>query len=415
MRAIAAAALVLALATRAGADSCVTCHQDLPDPLGTPVEGMKTDVHAKAGLSCAACHGGDPADDGLTAMDARKGFVGKPAPDRIPDLCGRCHGDESFMRRFNPQLPTDQFAQYRTSVHGRRLRQGDAKVATCISCHGVHGILPVSDARSPVYPSNVAQTCARCHADANYMAEYRIRTDQLVRYQRSVHGQLLRAERDLSAPTCNDCHGNHGAYPPGADSVAAVCGQCHAVNRDLFLGSPHHAPFERLGLPECVTCHGNHQIDRTSDDMLGVEPTAVCVGCHADDSKGYSAARQMRTAVDRLREVIDAADRAVSRADAAGMEVSEAEFALQSAREGLVQTRNQVHAFDPVALDKVASAAAETAAGAERTGETALFDLASRRWMALIPLSAIGIVAVVLHLKIRSLDGSGGSPGATST
>src|SRR5215468_8056883 len=120
MRALAAAALALALATQARADGCVTCHEGLPGPLGAPVEGMKTDVHAKTGLSCAGCHGGDPADDGLTAMDVEKGFAGKLAPDRIPDLCGRCHADETFMRRFNPQLATDQLAQYRTSMHGRR-------------------------------------------------------------------------------------------------------------------------------------------------------------------------------------------------------------------------------------------------------------------------------------------------------
>lgn len=411
MRLAAAGALALALATRAAADRCVTCHRDLPAPLGTPVEGMQADVHAKAGLSCADCHGGDPADDELTAMDEKKGFVGKPAPERIPGLCGRCHADENFMRRFNPQLSTDQLAQYRTSVHGQRLAEGDTKVATCVSCHGVHGILSVGDARSPVYPSNVAGTCARCHTDANTMASYGIPTDQLVKYQHSVHGQLLLTQRDLSAPTCNDCHGNHGAFPPGADSVAAVCGQCHAINKDLFLASPHRAAFAHLGLPECVTCHGNHQIARTSDEMLGVGPVAVCVTCHAADSKGHAAAQRMRAAVDRLRESIGGAEKTLARADAAGMEVSEAEFALLSAREALVQTRNQVHAFDPAALERVASAGTETAAGAARTGQAALVEFANRRWMALIPLGMIGIVAVLLYRKIRTLD-ENARPGA---
>jgi hypothetical protein len=247
------------------------------------------------------------------------------------------------------------------------------------------------------------------------MAGYDLRTDQLVAYQRSVHGQLLLIERDVSAPTCNNCHGNHGAYPPGADSVAAVCGQCHAINKDLFLGSPHKAAFARLGLPECVTCHGNHQIARTSDEMLGVGPVAVCVTCHPADSKGYTAAKRMRAAVDRLRAEIEAAERTLGRAETAGMEVSEAAFVLQNAREALVQTRNQVHAFDLAALEKVATAGTEAAAGAARTGEAALVELANRRWMALIPLGAIGIVALVLYLKIRSLDENGGPPGGATS
>jgi predicted CXXCH cytochrome family protein len=333
-----------------------------------------------------------------------RGFVGKPSPDRIPAFCGRCHEDEGYMRRFDPQLPTDQLAQYRTSVHGRRLAEGDTQVATCVSCHGVHGILEPGDARGPVFPSNLAQTCARCHADPSRMAAYGLRTDQLAKYQRSVHGHLLLIERDLSAPTCNDCHGNHGAYPPGADSVASVCGQCHVINKELFLASPHQAAFARLGLPECVTCHGNHEVSRTSDEMLGVGAVAVCVGCHPPESKGYEGARRMRADVDRLRVALKDAEQTLARAAAAGMEVSEPEFALQGARESLVQTRNQVHAFDPAALEKVASAGTETAAAAGRAGQAALVEFANRRWMALIPLGAIALVGVLLYRKIRALQ-----------
>ena len=54
-------------------------------------------------------------------------------------------------------------------------------------------------------------------------------TDQLANYQQSVHYAALTKGNDLSAPTCNDCHGNHGAAPPGAGSVVNVCGTCHAV------------------------------------------------------------------------------------------------------------------------------------------------------------------------------------------
>jgi len=393
--------LALLAPATARADSCIDCHTDLPEPLGTPVAGMRADVHARAGLGCAACHGGDPADPELSAMAPTKGFVGKPTPTDVPAFCGRCHADAAYMRRFGPSLPTDQLPRYRTSVHGERLAGGDARVATCVSCHGVHGILPGSDARSLVHKTNVAATCARCHADAQRMAGYAIPTDQLVKFQRSVHGQQLLVAHDLAAPTCNDCHGNHGAFPPGADSVAGVCGQCHVTQKDLFLASPHRPAFQRLGLAECVVCHGNHDIARTSDQMLGVGAVATCVTCHAPDTKGWAAAARMRAAVDSLRDTIDGADAILARASVAGMEVGEPRYALQAAREALVATRNQVHSFDPASVEKTVGGGLAVARASEQTGRSALEQLTERRWMALIPLGMIALVAALLFAKIR--------------
>jgi predicted CXXCH cytochrome family protein len=395
--------LVSAAAPAGAGDSCVTCHETLGDPSDRIVEGMKLDVHRKAGLSCADCHGGNPEDEEATAMEG-KAFVGKPGRGAIPGFCGRCHADEAVMRRYNPQLPTDQLSEYGTSVHGRRLAAGDTKVAHCVSCHGVHGILPSSDARSPVHPTNVGTTCAHCHGDAALMTTYGIPTDQLAKYERSVHGRLVLVERDLGAPTCNDCHGNHGAFPPGADSVAMVCGQCHAINKDLFLTSPHKTAFQEQGLAECVVCHGNHEVVRATDDMLGTGPTAVCTGCHAADSGGYAGAGRMRASVDELRQAIVAAKGALASASSAGMEMSEEEFAIQSANEALIHARNQMHAFDVAALEKVAREGTETARSTERNARAALAEFANRRRLAAIPLGMIALVAVVLYRKIRSLD-----------
>ena len=142
------------------------------------------------------------------------------------------------MKKFNPALRVDQEKEYATSVHGQLLKTGNTKVATCISCHGVHGIRAVNDALSSVYPLNVAETCAKCHGDAAHMAEFKIPTDQYANYKRSVHAKALYERQDLAAPTCNDCHGNHGAAPPGIASVANVCGQCHARQGELFQASP---------------------------------------------------------------------------------------------------------------------------------------------------------------------------------
>src|SRR5207244_221074 len=97
------------------------------------------------------------------------------------------------------------------------------------------------------------------------------------KYLRSVHAEALLKKQDLSAPTCNDCHGNHGAAPPGTASVGNVCGTCHARQAELFNMSPHQAVFDALAIPQCLACHGNHEVRHPTDAWLGVEPNAVCV------------------------------------------------------------------------------------------------------------------------------------------
>ncbi len=389
-----------------GEDSCVTCHAALPDALGAPVEAEKAGVHAAAGITCADCHGGDPTDEGPTAMEPEKGFVGKPSHAGTPKFCGRCHSNRAYMRQRKPELSTDQEDTYYTSVHGKRLRQGDERVAVCTSCHGIHGILPVSNAKSPVYPLNVARTCARCHADPAYMAPYKIPTNQFAQYQQSVHAEILFGRRDLSAPTCNDCHGNHGAYPPGATSVAAVCGQCHAVNMDLFVASPHKKAFDQLGLPECVTCHGNHSIQRTSDEMAGTSGVAVCITCHTEGSTGYKGAAEIGKTLSELASLLSEAKQQVSLAERAGMETLDARYLLQEANEALVQSRNLVHSSDPEQVKKAAAEGQKKAATALEDATTAIEEVSKRKRMLAIPLSLIGLLILLLYLKLRQIEGA---------
>ena len=123
------------------------------------------------------------------------------------------------------------------------------KVATCVSCHdrphgsgketGKHGVVPASDMNSPVYPTRVAATCAKCHADKTLMAGRRyndkpLPCDEYAKWRASVHGRAMMDKGDLSAATCNNCHGNHGAAPPQIDAVANACGTCHGKNAKLF-------------------------------------------------------------------------------------------------------------------------------------------------------------------------------------
>src|SRR5215467_4213174 len=188
-------------------NTCLVCHASLDPPLQVTEQQFSSDVHSQKGLTCASCHGGDPAKADMDAMSKAAGFRGKIERKDVPELCGRCHSDAGFIRKYNPSLRTDQLSQYKTSVHGKLFARGDTKVAVCIDCHGVHGLRPASDSRSKVYVLNIALTCSRCHADANYMKGYGIPTDQFTKYGTSVHHDALAVRGDLSAPTCTTCHG----------------------------------------------------------------------------------------------------------------------------------------------------------------------------------------------------------------
>ena len=181
---IALAFIVLPLRAIAGQaaepNSCVACHSTLPDRrLATPAQQfVAADVHRDKGFACVDCHGGNPTSaDKLrshdtTGRESAIAFKGKPTGQTIVTTCARCHSDAELMRSFAPKQRVDQATEYAASVHGKKLAAGDHNVATCASCHGAHGVRLVSDAKSPVFATNVAATCASCHANEAHMASY---------------------------------------------------------------------------------------------------------------------------------------------------------------------------------------------------------------------------------------------------
>jgi predicted CXXCH cytochrome family protein len=406
--ALVAVVLLAAPAWAAGPakDSCSVCHLETGDDrLAAPVKAYAADVHRAKGFGCTACHGGDPKADGMEAMDPAKGYIGKPAGGRIVQVCGRCHADARFMKQYNPALRVDQVAEYESSVHGRRLRElKDPKVATCVSCHSPHGIRPPSDPASTVHPLRVADTCGRCHADPKYMASYKIPTDQRDKYRQSVHWAAMTEKGDLSAPTCNDCHGNHGAAPPGVSWVGNVCGQCHSVMGELFAKSRHATVFAQMGAPGCAACHDNHDIRKPGDAMLGADGKAVCANCHQPGDPGGTAAGTMRSLIDALAGESEKARVVLAKAEHAGMEVSQPLFDLNGARDALVKARAAVHAFTVPAVKAETDAGLAIAAKAYARGVKALEELTFRRTGLVVSVAIIAVLIVALVLKIRAIE-----------
>lgn len=388
-----------------GANQCISCHQEIESEDG-PAHTFARDIHSQKGLGCQDCHGGNSALDDMEAVRKSAGYRGVPDGLAIPEFCSRCHGDAGFMHEHNPSLPVDQLSKYKTSVHGIRLFQNkDRKVATCVSCHTAHQI---ADARMPystTYPANLPSTCGVCHSDRSYMAEYGIPTDQETKYRESVHGKALLIKKDNSAPVCNDCHGNHGAAPPGASSLSAVCGLCHAVEADLYNLSPHKIAFQQQGLPMCETCHGNHDIEKPGDSLIGLGANQLCGNCHSPDDQN-SAPRQIdstRVYLARITAAADSAARQVREAGVKGMMITDEEFTLKEIDQNLIQIRSLIHAFSADSLVPYVNDVM-TKSEAVKTQAAALIDeYYFRRWGLGISSIIITLLALALFLKIRSL------------
>jgi cytochrome b subunit of formate dehydrogenase len=200
--------------------ACARCHP-------AQVRSAAHDVHADT-IACVRCHG---------VHDMR------PVPDRstrfidvaIARACSGCHPAEA--------------ATYWKDVHGRtasgqacgRLPLDNGPAATCVSCHGEHGI---RRAKNASWRFAVADACINCHADAG------------VSFRDSYHGQASRVG-STKAAECADCHTPHHVLPASdtASSVSgghrlATCQKCHTNAKAGFLGyRPHANPMTPADSP----------------------------------------------------------------------------------------------------------------------------------------------------------------------
>jgi predicted CXXCH cytochrome family protein len=414
-------------------DNCIICHADPwqdsavllssdPEADGLPAHmnlgEFTNDVHFRRGVSCAGCHGGDPLDTVMTDPT----YESMPtAPRRhedrtwIPKFCARCHGDPVIMRRFDPDLPTDQYAKYRESRHGQKLLdEGDSKAAQCVSCHGAHGIRQPRSPKSTVHAKNVPETCGTCHSDAEYMKGYVGRngeplpTHQLEEYQSSVHGRALLEEGDLGAPACNDCHGSHAAMPPEVSSVAQVCRTCHAGNGELFDGSSHKEAFDRNGWPECAKCHGNHAVARTNDAMLSEEDNALCFDCHSQfaeqNEKCQRTARYFHTTITTLARETDRLEGRIAHLEERGLDADLVGASVEQLHDILRRARSRIHAFDGSEFAPVEAEGQSTLEAGWQLVDAAEAEYRFRRNGLLVSLGIMAFLAVLLWLKIREIE-----------
>jgi len=243
-------------------ETCLACH-------GEKIDAARFAASTHAAFGCSSCH----------AAITEYPHPEKPAK---PD-CATCH--------------EDAFAAHRASVHGTAVAPDGKPAAGCADCHGnVHAILGHDDAASAVHWSNVAGTCARCHADEEMAARFRFPVVRPVEaYLKSAHAAAVVAGKH--GAVCSDCHGSHDILP-GSDprsplwhaTVPETCGKCHVKELAAYRESVHGEALAR-GLrdaPVCTDCHGEHAIlphtAPASPVFSANIPLETCGRCHASIS-----------------------------------------------------------------------------------------------------------------------------------
>ncbi len=240
---------------------CATCHTD-------EAATVPKSVHSALGdAACSSCHG-NVHEIGAAAKIA-------------PAKCAECHADEA--------------KEFAASIHGQAAKASDPDAPTCESCHGqVHNILASGDAASTMAKRNQTAACAKCHADAGFVARHKIPIAHPVeQYLQSVHGKAVAQGKD--AAVCADCHGAHkilAARDPQSSvshwNVAGTCGKCHSEIAKVYLESVHGQAIQAgaVDAPNCADCHGEHLILGPGDVASPVNASHVsaetCGRCHGD-------------------------------------------------------------------------------------------------------------------------------------
>lgn len=193
---------------------CARCHSDAslmhrfkPQQRVDQLAQYLTSVHGKrlaagdtAVANCVDCHS-------VHNIREVRDPLSPVHPLRLPETCARCHADTAHMAPY--KIPTDQFQQYRESVHWEALaKRGDLSAPNCASCHGNHGA-------TPPQVSSIADVCGSCHV----LFEEK--------YNKSPHQPVFAS---MGSGGCTVCHSNHGIRKPGVQMLSgaqSVCAQCH--------------------------------------------------------------------------------------------------------------------------------------------------------------------------------------------
>lgn len=351
---------------------CGGCHSDVAkmQQYGLPTDQFTkyySSVHGQQLLVgdarvaiCIDCHG---SHDIKKASDPTADVY----PLNVPKLCSSCHSKPNLMASYG--IPTDQFTQYKASIHGQQLLgKQDVRAPTCASCHGSH------DAKPPVVDT-IVQICGQCHTATEAL------------YEQSRHSKLQGV-----GPVCVTCHGGHDVVLP---------------DESRFF---HPTPPAFV----CTTCHEpGTQALRLKADQFAVDADRRCDSCHHTGSDIYAQAQGIQTSLRSASDAVTKADARIAEAAQLGMIVTDADVKLTEARTDLIKARAAVHTTKLGALAPIASDAVAKASAAQQVADAKLEESVFRREAMVVVVGIIMLNVAVLYLLKRALTRHrrGGSAG----
>jgi cytochrome b subunit of formate dehydrogenase len=135
--------------------TCGKCHGKVENEYWEGIHGKLVARGEVDAPICTRCHG----EHGILSPSDPRSPVSKARV--AEETCSPCHESAVLNEKYN--IPSGRLTTFIDSYHGLKTKAGDARVANCASCHGVHRILPSSDPTSSIHPDNLRQTCGTCH------------------------------------------------------------------------------------------------------------------------------------------------------------------------------------------------------------------------------------------------------------
>lgn len=249
---------------------CMSCHQfdiskTLPSKekknLRVNEQEIKKSVHGK--FQCLVCH-----DDFSKVKHPVYNFKDKKQyTNEMNKICTKCHTDKELQK--NP-------AHYALT-----------KTASCIECHGYHGVKAAKVAKS--LPEN--QYCLSCHSRAISM---KFKNGETLSVQVRESDILNSAHKKLK---CTECHKEFSPtqhpirnFESLADYRAKskdICNNCHQDAVKKYELSIHSAALKKGNQqsPDCLKCHDYHKVAFISKDKMA--SSELCIKCHSDSGKAF--------------------------------------------------------------------------------------------------------------------------------
>lgn len=158
------------------------CHEERVRQLATAnYQQWSESLHALKGVTCDACHGGDPKQ--ATKALAHVNIKNVTDPDspvyytNVPKTCGKCHLQE--------------LDNFENSTHYKKLESLQL-APTCTTCHHPHNFTVLN-------PEDLRNTCGNCHSIYTKVAPYDIplRAEDMLRKVNKLKFNIEMANQDI--------------------------------------------------------------------------------------------------------------------------------------------------------------------------------------------------------------------------